>query len=198
MSHLFFSGEMSPWACSGALACCPGLAHCWVQHTQGPVGQHTDGSKVYCLIEFVVVTMLKICYLIQHITDERLVEHDCFFPFFDALRLHTVHLNKLSRRRRRTISLPICCTLRRKLITPLCAVFLLYSRIPSSQFKRKTHGTTVTSLKSKLFMLFERKTKENNKSCEILVHCLQKLSKTKTKENSTKQTALFKNTGPCL
>jgi hypothetical protein len=33
LSHLFLSGEVSPRACSGALACCTGMAHCRAQHT---------------------------------------------------------------------------------------------------------------------------------------------------------------------
>ena len=33
MSHLFLSGEVSLRACSGALACCIGMAHCWAQRT---------------------------------------------------------------------------------------------------------------------------------------------------------------------
>ena len=33
MSHLFLSGEVSLRACSGALACCTGMAHCRAQRT---------------------------------------------------------------------------------------------------------------------------------------------------------------------
>ena len=33
MSHVFFNGEVSFRACSEALACCTGIAHCQEQHT---------------------------------------------------------------------------------------------------------------------------------------------------------------------
>ena len=90
MSHLFFYGEKSSRACSGALACCTGIAHCRAQHTLwGNMSAH--------LLTFVEPRALFLSHLVGALTQMcppfRLRLHICWGVIGGMLTQHEVCLD---------------------------------------------------------------------------------------------------------